>query len=129
MSAAAYNSFGTNGRGSRDSVTSMVGGPFPSKSIGSLAPGDLDSLGGDSGVGGGGGSLNPLACGYQYRKWCGIRRSTWLLMIYIFTYVGFLVFGSYAMAVLEGKNEARLRSNVRRAKSNFLARHRSVNGE
>ncbi len=65
---------------------------------------------------------------YAYRKWCGVRRSTWLLAIYIVTYVSFLVVGGYLMALLEGDNEKRLKGEVHQKKKDFLEKYPQVNG-
>ncbi len=36
-----------------------------------------------------------------FRQWCGIRRSTWFLLIYTATYVAFLALGGVAMRIIE----------------------------
>ena len=48
----------------------------------------------------------------SYRKWCGIRRSTWLLLFYVGIYVAYLVIGAWAMWFFEINNENMLRHGL-----------------
>ena len=66
---------------------------------------------------------------YAYRKWCGVRRSTWLLWIYIATYLAFLVVGGYLMGVIEEDNERRLVKEAHQFKREFLKSNPEVNGK
>lgn len=86
---------------------------YESVNSASSAPGDFES----------GGSA------YAYRKWCGIRRSTWLLVIYILTYLSFLVVGGYLMGVIEEDNEQRLKREVHNKKRDFLSRNPTVSSK
>lgn len=76
-----------------------------------------------------GGGSDGCGSAYVYRKWCGIRRSTWLLLIYVVTYIGFLVMGGIVMRVLEVGNEVQMRQELRATKTSFLQRYPAVNGE
>lgn len=80
---------------------------------------ELDSLSAKS-------SAGVYACGYRYRKWFGVRRSTWFLLFYMVTYAGFLVAAGYTMACLEWENEQLLKAQVHELKSTFLKDHPSV---
>ena len=46
------------------------------------------------------------------RKWCGVRRSTWLLLFYVGIYVAYLVIGAWAMWFFEINNENMLRKGT-----------------
>lgn len=83
---------------------------------------ELDSLSAKS-------SAGVYACGYRYRKWFGVRRSTWFLLFYMVTYAGFLVAAGYTMACLEWENEQLLKAQVHELKSTFLKDHPSVKSE
>ena len=65
---------------------------------------------------------------YAYRKWCGIRRSTWLLVTFVLTYLAFLVVGGYLMGVIEEENERRLVREAHEAKREFIRDNPNVNG-
>ncbi|TRY78230.1 hypothetical protein TCAL_04248 [Tigriopus californicus] len=81
---------------------------------------ELDSLSAKS-------SAGVYGCGYRYRKWFGVRRSTWFLLFYAVTYAAFLVAAGYAMACLEWENEQFLKAQIHELKSTFLSGHPSVN--
>ena len=56
-------------------------------------------------------TTSPLVPGeqYAYRKWCGVRRSTWLFLFYVSSYVAYLFVGAWAMWFLEVDNETLLK--------------------
>lgn len=66
---------------------------------------------------------------YEYKKWCGIRRSTWLLTLYVVSYITYLVLGGLAMARLERETELGLKEKARGAKEVFLLENPSVDGK
>lgn len=70
---------------------------------------------------------NLLPAQYEYKRWCGIRRSSVLLCLYIFSYIGYLIGGGYIMALLETPYEKGLRLHTNKLKVDFLKSHPSVN--
>jgi len=73
---------------------------------------------------------NSLLCGsdrpYQIRKWLGVRRSTWLLCLYILAYFAFLTGGSLLFSYLEQDNELEIREEISRRKEEFIAQHQQI---
>lgn len=63
---------------------------------------------------------------YQIKKWCGIRRSTWLLTLYILAYFTFLVGGSILFAAIENESEADIKSDIELKKQAFVYKHPDV---
>ena len=63
---------------------------------------------------------------YKYTRWCGIRRSTCLLVLYIVFYAVFILFGAIVMIVLEQDNLFNLKHEAIRFKQEFIRRN-SVN--
>ena len=66
---------------------------------------------------------------YQFRRWCGIRRSTCLLSIYICSYFSYLLGGAYLMLWLEAGTEKSLRIEAIKRKSDFMMKNPSINGK
>ena len=63
---------------------------------------------------------------YRYKKWCGIRRSSCLLILYIVFYVVFILFGAIVMMVLEEDNLFNLKQEAVKFKQDFVKRN-SIN--
>jgi len=59
---------------------------------------------------------------YKYKKWCGIRRSTCLLILYIVFYAVFILFGAIVMMVLEEDNLYNLKKEAVEFKRRFTER-------
>lgn len=66
---------------------------------------------------------------YAYRKWCGVRRSTWLLWMYIITYVTYLVLGGWAMGRIEEDKTTLLKEQMYEKKSLFLEKFGHINSK
>jgi len=66
---------------------------------------------------------------YAYKKWCGVRRSTWLLLFYVGIYVAYLVIGAWAMWFFEINNENMLRRKGFNEKHAFLQDHPNVSAD
>lgn len=64
--------------------------------------------------------------GYTIRRWMGVRRSTWLLSIYIVAYLMYLFGGCMIFTTLEQGAEEKLKWEIASQKAKFLARHRGV---
>ena len=60
---------------------------------------------------------------YKFKKWCGIRRSTCLLILYIVFYTVFIFFGAIVMMVLEEDNLYNLKKEAVEFKRNFTERN------
>lgn len=71
----------------------------------------------------------PLLGSGPVKQVLGLRRSQFLLSLYLLFYVVYLVTGGLIFAVLEGPIEAELRDEVYDLRNDFLARHPSVSGE
>jgi len=73
---------------------------------------------------------NSLLCGldrpYQIRKWFGVRRSTWLLALYMLAYFTYLIGGSLLFSAIERENEEELRLGISRRKADFIRHHPEV---
>ena len=63
---------------------------------------------------------------YKYKKWCGVRRSTCLLTLYIGFYAAYILFGAIVMMVLEEDNLSNLKQEAVKFKQDFVKRN-SVN--
>ena len=60
---------------------------------------------------------------YKYKKWCGIRRSTCLLILYIIFYTAFILFGAVVMMVLEEDNLYNMKRKAIEFKNEFIKRN------
>ena len=60
---------------------------------------------------------------YKYKKWCGIRRSTCLLILYIIFYTVFILFGAVVMMVLEEENLYGMKKKAIEFKREFIKRN------
>ena len=60
---------------------------------------------------------------YKYKKWCGIRRSTCLLILYIIFYTVFILFGAIVMMVLEEDNLYDMKKKAIEFKKEFIKRN------
>ena len=63
---------------------------------------------------------------YKYKKWCGVRRSTCLLVLYIVFYAIFILFGAIVMMVLEEDNLYNMKKEAVRFKQKFIEKN-SIN--
>lgn len=57
---------------------------------------------------------------YKYKRWCGVRRSSCLLIIYIVFYAVFILFGAIIMMVLEEDNLQNLKIEAVKFKNEFI---------
>ena len=64
---------------------------------------------------------------HEFRRWCGIRRSTVLLIFYVVSYFSYLLLGGYIMSVLETPNEMDIKNKTRKLKEEFLRNNPNVN--
>ena len=60
---------------------------------------------------------------YKYKKWCGIRRSTCLLILYVLFYTLFILFGAIVMMILEQENRYNLKKEAVEFKRSFIERN------
>ena len=67
-----------------------------------------------------GGSYDNMG-NYKYKRWCGVRRSTCLLTLYIVFYAVFILFGAIVMMALEEENLRQLKQQATHLKSDFAA--------
>merc|ERR1719219_720691 len=67
--------------------------------------------------------------GYKIKRWLGVRRSTWLLSLYIIAYFVYLLGGCMMFAALETDLEESIKRDIHHKKSQFLERHPSVEPE
>lgn len=67
--------------------------------------------------------------GYSIRRWCGVRRSSCFLALYIVTYIAYLVGGGFLFRYLEKEFETNNKVEVVRIKSEFVKRHPDVSDE
>jgi len=65
--------------------------------------------------------------GYRIKKWLGIRRSTWLLSMYILAYFVYILAGCILFSGLEQEVEKDIKSSIDLRKSQFLSEHPTVN--
>ena len=66
---------------------------------------------------------------YKYKKWCGIRRSTCLLILYIIFYTVFILFGAVVMMVLEEENLYGMKKKAIEFKRDFIKRNKVSESE
>ena len=64
--------------------------------------------------------------GYKIRRWMGIRRSTWLLSLYIVAYITYLVGGCALFTCLEQGVEEDIKTGIDLRKKEFIARNPGV---
>lgn len=57
---------------------------------------------------------------YDYRRWCGYRRSTCLFWIYIIAYVTYLIVGGLIFSTIESQYEWEARMELRDTVEQFL---------
>ena len=62
------------------------------------------------------------------REVLGMRRSSALLLLFVFFYVGYLVAGGLVFATIEAPAEAQLKAGLIRARQAFLEKHPCVSG-
>ena len=60
---------------------------------------------------------------YKYKKWCGFRRSTCMLILYIVIYSLFIILGAFAMATLEQDNLNDMKKEAIEFKREFIKRN------
>lgn len=66
---------------------------------------------------------------YEFRKWCGVRRSTILFGFYVISYCSYLILGGYVMSILETSQVENMKRQTRMVKETFLARNPHINRE
>ena len=66
---------------------------------------------------------------YSIRRWCGVRRSTCLLLLYIITYLGYLVGGGFLFSYLESRYEMDTKREINDFKERFIKKHHGVSSE
>ena len=64
---------------------------------------------------------------YEFKKWCGVRRSTVLFVFYLVSYLAYLFIGGYVMAILETSHEEDLKQRTRMVKEKFLESYPQIN--
>ena len=67
--------------------------------------------------------------GYTIRRWMGIRRSTWLLSLYMVAYITYLVGGCALFTCLEQGVEEDIKTDIDLRKKQFVAQNLGVNNE
>jgi len=67
--------------------------------------------------------------GYKIRRWMGIRRSTWLLSLYIVAYITYLVGGCTLFTCLEQAVEEDIKTGIDLRKQEFIAQNPEVENE
>lgn len=67
--------------------------------------------------------------GYRIKRWLGVRRSTWLLSMYIVAYFVYLLGGCLLFAYLEQEVEIDVKTNIELRKDQFLAANPSVSSQ
>ena len=60
---------------------------------------------------------------YKYKKWCGFRRSTCILILYIVFYSLFIILGAFSMATLEQDNLNDMKREAIEFKREFIKRN------
>ena len=73
-----------------------------------------------------GGSYDNMG-NYRYKRWCGIRRSTCLLSIYVTFYMIYILFGAIVMVALEEENLKNQKHEAVSFKRDFMLKHHYVN--
>ena len=66
---------------------------------------------------------------YEFKKWCGFRRSTVLFLFYVISYCSYLIVGGYIMCILETETEQILKAETRKLKEEFLQKYPNINGK
>lgn len=66
---------------------------------------------------------------YKIRRWLGIRRSTWLLSLYIVAYFTYLVGGCTLFTCIEQDVEEEIKTDIDYRKREFIARHPGLAAE
>jgi len=64
---------------------------------------------------------------YEFKKWCGFRRSTVLFLFYVISYCSYLIVGGYIMCILETETEQILKAETRKLKEEFLQKYPNIN--
>ncbi|XP_034253119.1 potassium channel subfamily K member 6-like isoform X1 [Thrips palmi] len=71
-------------------------------------------------------SMGALGVRAHVREVMGMRRSSALLLLFVFFYVGYLVAGGLVFATIEAPAEAQLKASLLRARQAFLEKHPCV---
>ena len=66
---------------------------------------------------------------YKYKKWCGFRRSTCILILYIVFYILFIMLGAFAMATMEQDNLNNMKREAIEFKREFIKRNNVSDSE
>ena len=66
---------------------------------------------------------------YEYKRWCGVRRSTVLFVFYLVSYLTYLTVGGYIMSCLETPYVKDLKNEVLSRKEAFMVQHPDVNSK
>ena len=66
---------------------------------------------------------------YKIKRWMGIRRSTWLLSLYVVAYITYLVGGSALFTCLEQGVEEDVKTGIEVRKKEFIAENPGVSKE
>ena len=66
---------------------------------------------------------------YEFKKWCGVRRSTVLFVFYVVSYLAYLFIGGYIMSLLETPHEEELKKRTRNLKEHFLQNYPQINSK
>ena len=66
---------------------------------------------------------------YKIKRWLGLRRSTWLLSLYIVAYITYLVGGSALFTCLEQGVEETVKTGIEVRKKEFIAQNPGVSPE
>ena len=67
--------------------------------------------------------------GYTFKRWFGVRRSTWLLCMYLVAYFLYLVGGCLLFATLEQGAEDDIKNGIDQRKKEFVEAHPGVKEE
>ena len=66
---------------------------------------------------------------YKYKTWCGFRRSTCILILYIVFYILFIMLGAFAMATMEQDNLNNMKREAIEFKREFIKRNNVSDSE
>ena len=66
---------------------------------------------------------------YKYKTWCGFRRSTCILILYIVIYILFIMLGAFAMATMEQDNLNNMKREAIEFKREFIKRNNVSDSE
>ncbi|KAK3925894.1 Potassium channel subfamily K member 10 [Frankliniella fusca] len=72
------------------------------------------------------GALGGMGVRAHVREVLGMRRSSALLLLFVFFYLGYLVAGGLVFATIEAPTEAQLKGSLLRARQAFLDKHPCV---